>query len=239
MNIIPSIDLIEGACVRLTQGDFLRQTTYSCSPVEMAKRFKAEGAQFLHVVDLLGAKDGAMRQLDWIKSIVDGFGEGIQAGGGIRTKSDADALFKCGVSRVVIGTQVITHQQDLSTWIKAYGVSRLVFAYDFKMYDDMPYVMSRGWQTKSPYMLWDLLSNLPDNAHVVCTDVGQDGMQQGPNVAIYQDIINRYPKLLLQASGGVSAINDIRALKQMKLDACIIGKALYEGCFQLAEALLC
>lgn len=239
MIILPSIDIINGNCVRLKQGDFAQQTTYNATPAMMAKFFKQEGAKAMHVVDLQGAKNGKLMQLDVIASIVEAFGEGVQAGGGVRTREDVDLLLASGVNRVVIGTRAVTQQHDTSVWLNDYGIDRLVFALDFRLKDSIPCLATSGWQADSQLTLWELLDNLPDFSHVLCTDIGQDGMQKGPNLTMYEFCVQQYPRIHFQASGGIGRLTDIRALNALGLSAAIIGKALYEEKLLLSEAISC
>jgi len=239
MLILPSIDLMNGQCVRLRQGDFSKQTTYNITPISMAEQFKREGATALHVVDLEGARSGKLMQLNSVTAIVAAFGDGVQVGGGVRSRDDVDALLACGVQRVVLGTHIVTHQADIPLWINAYGIGRLVFALDIRLKDNIPYIATSGWKDDSQETLWNILACLPDYSHVLCTDIGQDGMQQGPNFAIYQACIQQYPTLYFQASGGVSCLEDIQTLKRIGVHASIIGKALYENTLSLSEAITC
>ncbi len=147
MIIIPSIDLMNGSCVRLKQGDFAEQQTYEIAPAMMAKRFRQDGARALHIVDLQGAKRGQLMQLQLIASIVAEFGDGVQAGGGVRTDEDIDALLMVGVQRVVLGTRLVTDQNDIQALVNDYSTEQLVFAVDFRLKDNVPYVAMLGWQT--------------------------------------------------------------------------------------------
>lgn len=239
MIIIPSIDLINGVCVRLKQGNFAEKTTYKPEPAEMAKHFKNNGAQALHIVDLDGAKNGKLMQLEIMRRIAKEFGFGVQAGGGVRYGDDIEALLAAGVERVVLGTRLVTHPNDIQLFLREYGKERLVFAVDFNIKEQTPVVAVSGWQQESEQTLWDILDNLPSGSHVLCTDIGKDGMQSGPNFRIYQACRQQYPRLHLQSSGGISRLSDIVTLKNIGLSASIIGKALYENNFTLSEAIAC
>ncbi len=239
MIIIPSIDIQNGRCVRLAQGDFGKVSQYRLNPADVAVRFSDTGAAVLHVVDLDGAKSGSITQIGCIKSIRKSFKQIIQVGGGIRSDVDIDALFEFGVDRVVIGSSAVLNWQNTTGWLEKYGSDVIVLALDFCLNDGIPYVAIKGWQEKTQTVVWDVLESYPTLKHVLCTDISKDGMQVGPNFGFYKEIKKRYPKIEVQASGGISSMQDILELKTMEVDAAIIGKALYEGKLDLWEAITC
>lgn len=239
MIIIPSIDIQNGHCVRLTQGDFGKVSKYLLNPEDVAARFSDTGASVLHIVDLEGARSGVITQKDCIKSVRKSFKQIVQVGGGIRSLDDIDALFGCGVDRVVIGSSAVLNTQTTTEWLEKYGCDVIVLALDFYLDDGIPYVAIKGWQEKTKRTVWDVLESYSALKHVLCTDISKDGMQAGPNFKFYQEIKAKYPKIEIQASGGVSSRQDIIDLKTMQVDAVIIGKALYEGNLDLQEAIAC
>lgn len=239
MIIIPSIDLKQGQCVRLKQGDFNQTVTYTNTPQKVAEQFKREGATVLHVVDLDGAKNGALAQVDLIADIVSIFSGTVQVGGGIRTTQDIDTLLSVGVKRVVIGTQALLNIPQTLTWLETYGPETIMLALDFRLQQGIPYLAADGWQTQTAQSLWDVLSLFSSVTQVLCTDISKDGMQQGPNLAVYQECLLKFPALKLQASGGISRLQDITQLNNSGLAGCIIGKAFYENTLSLPEVLQC
>lgn len=239
MIIIPSIDLQNGNCVRLVQGDFGRVSQYPLNPVDMAARFSDAGASVLHIVDLDGAKFGKITQIDSIKAIRKSFNQIIQVGGGIRSEYDIDLLLNLGVDRVVIGSIAVLNQQVTTKLLEKYGADVVVLALDFFVNGGMPYLAIKGWQEQTKRTVWEVLDSYPKLEHLLCTDISKDGMQIGPNFEFYEQIKSMYPAIKVQASGGVSTIQDILELKKLRLDAAIIGKALYEGKLDLSEIISC
>jgi phosphoribosylformimino-5-aminoimidazole carboxamide ribotide isomerase len=237
MNIIPSIDIIDGKCVRLKQGDYDNVSVYRGTPADMAKQFRDAGATVLHVVDLEGAKNGKMSQLETISGIVNAFGGTVQVGGGIRNTADLDRLFLMGVSRAVIGTRAVVESAD--NWMEIYGPEKVVLALDFKIIDNLPRVAISGWLQETTQTVWELIERWKEVVHVLCTDIGRDGMQQGPNVSFYGELVRRYPRIALQASGGVGSVDDIKALAMLGVKGAVIGKAIYENKISLQEAIQC
>lgn len=239
MIIIPSIDIQNGNCVRLTQGDFARVSQYSLDPADIAARFSDTGASVLHIVDLDGAKSGTITQIDCIKSIRKSFKQVIQVGGGIRSENDIDTLLKLGIDRVVIGSSAVLSKESTTEWLKKYGSGVIVLALDFCFNDGIPYVAIKGWQEKTNRAVWDVWESYPTLEHLLCTDISKDGIQLGPNFQFYEEIKAKYPEIKVQASGGVSSVQDILELKSLQVDSAIIGKALYEGQLDLKEAIAC
>lgn len=239
MKIIPSIDIQNGACVRLKQGDFTSVSKYAINPIDGASEFYNSGATVLHIVDLDGAKSGKISQIDCIKAIRGVFKKTIQVGGGIRDDADIDALLNIGIDRVVIGSTAVLDPKKTTRWFEQYGADAIVLALDFMLEDGVPYVMIKGWQEKTKVSVWDVLALYPKLNHVLCTDISKDGMQSGPNSAFYQSIKTRYPNIKVQASGGVSSLDDIKKLAAYGIDAAIIGKAFYEGALDLKTVMTC
>lgn len=241
MIIYPAIDLRHGKCVRLRQGRFDQATTYSDDPLTVARDFAAAGAAWLHVVDLDGAKDGNAAQTDLILRIAAESGLKVQTGGGIRSEDQINACLSGGVARVVIGSLALTNPGLVATWLDRFGRDRVVLAFDVKPDNRGWHVTTHGWQKDSGKTLFEVIDEYGAAylRHLLCTDVSRDGLLNGPNVALYHEVHALYPKLAVQASGGVSSLDDLRALKVAGAAGAIIGKALYEGRLILAEALAC
>jgi phosphoribosylformimino-5-aminoimidazole carboxamide ribotide isomerase len=238
MIIIPSIDIKNGKCVRLRKGNFHKSVIYQYTPQEMAKRFKKIGVPVIHVVDLDGAQKGQITQISSIADIVKTFSGVVQVGGGIRTKDDIDLLFAQGVRRVVIGTNALRDIAQTMQWINRYSSEAVALALDFNMIRGTPYVAIDGWQQTTTKSVWEVLDLFQGVIkHVLCTDISKDGMQIGPNFEFYKVLRNRYPLINIQASGGISSINDIVRLKNMGINNVILGKAIYESKIVLKEVI--
>lgn len=240
MKIYPAIDLIDGKCVRLEKGDFAKKTIYNDSPIDMAKEFEQQGAKYLHIVDLDGTKAEGTKQTELIKKIVTTTSLNIQVGGGIRSQLEIENLLSVGVNKVVVGSLAVKNKSLMKSIIDKFGKDRITLALDVKISNEIPFIATTGWQNTSKETLFALMEyykdNLPD---ILCTDISKDGMLQGPNLTLYKNILNEYPETNLQASGGVSSLEDLQDLKEANMDGVIIGKALYENAFSLKEALQC
>jgi phosphoribosylformimino-5-aminoimidazole carboxamide ribotide isomerase len=242
MIVYPAIDLRQGKCVRLSQGRFDQATTYADDPVVVARDFAVAGASWLHVVDLDGAKDGNAAQTKLILSIAKESGLKVQTGGGIRSEAQIEACFAGGIARVVIGSLALTNPGLVATWLDRFGRDRIVLALDIKPAEDGSWpVATHGWQKESGKTLFEVIDDYGAAymRHVLCTDVSRDGLMAGPNLELYRALTQRYPKLQVQASGGVASVADLAALKATRVAGAVVGKALYEGKIALAEALTC
>ncbi|MFC3095136.1 1-(5-phosphoribosyl)-5-[(5-phosphoribosylamino)methylideneamino]imidazole-4-carboxamide isomerase [Alteromonas sediminis] len=240
--IIPAIDLIDGAVVRLFQGDYAQKTEYKLNPVDVVHAYADAGASWLHIVDLTGAKDPAKRQLPLIKQMVDTKRMQFQAGGGIRTEREVAQLLESGVSRVVIGSLAAKQPERVAEWLNTYGGDRIVLALDVNINPDgQRMIATHGWQQDSGVALEGLLNTLLESGakHVLCTDISRDGTLQGSNVEMYTDVASQFPTVQWQASGGIGSLTDISALKPTKVSGVILGRALLEGKFTLSEAIAC
>lgn len=239
MELYPAIDLHSGQCVRLYQGAFDQLTSYGNDPLAVAQHFQSEGAKYLHLVDLEGAKKGAPVHLEVIREIAQNTDLQIQVGGGIRDITQIEQLFDLGVKRVILGSIAISQSALVTQWLYHFGAEKIVLAFDIRMdQQGMPYLASHGWQSDTSTSLWDILEVYAPCAlkHVLCTDIACDGTLQGPNVALYQQCQKRYPQVHFQASGGVSRLADLQKLAHIPVAGVIIGKALYEKRFSLSEA---
>jgi phosphoribosylformimino-5-aminoimidazole carboxamide ribotide isomerase len=240
MIVYPAIDLRQGKCVRLYKGQFDQETVYHTEPHNVAAKFIAEGATWLHIVDLDGAKDVTQNQSALIEDLAKQFAIPIQTGGGIRNKEQVKRLFNKGVARVIIGSLAVHAPKEVAEWITYFGSDKLVLAFDIQFAaDKIPYVATHGWQQISEQSLFDILNYYQKFAlkHVLCTDIDRDGALTGPNIDLYKALQADYKDLQLQASGGVSSLKDLQTLSQHDLAGAIIGRSLYENKFTLAEAL--
>ncbi len=238
--IWPAIDLMNGRCVRLHKGDFAQKSLYDSDPLARAKAFEAQGAKALHVVDLDGAKAGMPMQSALLARLADETGLKVQAGGGIRSADDIAALLDNGVARVIIGSLAVSMPQKVQNWLHRFGPEHIVLALDIRFEDGVPIPALRGWQDQASINLWEVLARYEGLAnHVLVTDIDRDGALGGANAALYQDIKARFASIKLLASGGIGSLDDIRAVQDAGTDGVIIGKALYEDCFALEEALSC
>ena len=233
MNIIPAIDLLGGCAVRLQKGDYDKVTVYSKEPWEVAKSFEEKGARFLHIVDLDGAKDGTTANFETVKKIVESTSLSVEIGGGVRDLERVDKYISLGVDRVIIGTAAVTDTEFLKTAVEKYG-DKIAVGVDIK--DGM--VAIKGWKEISDVSLYDMCHKLTDLgvSCVICTDISKDGMMSGTNIELYAELSASF-KLNFIASGGVSTIEDIKALKKMNLFGAIVGKAIYTGAIQLEDAI--
>ena len=241
IDILPAIDLINGKCVRLQKGQFDKVTKYNVSPSEVAQQYERAGAEFIHIVDLDGAKAGVLQQLNTLKIVRKACHMTMQVGGGVNSMQQVNQLFEIGTSRVVIGSLTVKDPVLARDILIHYGGEKIVFALDVFVEEGTPFIAANGWQSSSHCQLDDVIRNFSPYGlkHVLCTDIQRDGMLQGPNVQLYKNYQQRYPQLRFQASGGVGSLGDISALKKANIPGVIIGKALYEKKFTLGEALAC
>ncbi len=240
--IFPAIDLIDGKCVRLYKGDFDQRTDYAMSPVDMARQFAAEGAEWIHIVDLDGAKNQASEQSGIIIEIAQKSGLKVQTGGGLRHLETIKNLLAQDIERVVIGSLAISDPKRVQSWMVELGPEKIVLALDVNIdADGIPYPAKHGWLEKSDQSLWDVIEAYQDSGlkTILVTDIAKDGVLQGANVNLYRSIQARYPGLDLITSGGVGELSDVRDLKALSPHGVIIGKALYENRFSLADAISC
>lgn len=232
MNVIPAIDLHGGKCVRLYQGDFSRTTEYSDDPVGVARSFGGLGTTDLHIVDLDGAQTGAQANREIVAAILGETTLTIQLGGGIRDRQAVADWLDAGVARCVIGSLAVTDPDAVKSWLASFGGDRLVIALDVRFDGHgVPLVTTHGWTRASDTTVYESLGEYVAAGvrHVLCTDVSRDGAMSGPNVELYRRILERFPALRLQASGGVRDVGDLRALRDHGIPAAITGRALLDG----------
>lgn len=240
--LIPALDLINGEVVRLQQGDFAKQTTFHADPIPVAQAYQRAGAQWLHLVDLDGARDSGKRQLSLLQRITAATTLQVQVGGGIRQTADVANLLAAGVKRVVVGSTAVQKPELVQQWLREFGSAAIVVAIDVNIDDEQqPWVAVNGWRETSDKTLAQTLEPLlaAGCEHVLCTDISRDGMLTGANVELYKSLKQQYPQVQWQASGGVASLADLVALQAVNCDAAILGKALLTGKFTLEEALAC
>lgn len=238
MKLIPAIDVQGGQCVRLFQGRFDDVTHYSDDPAAIAQSLAAFDVRDLHVVDLDGARTGTQQNTDAIRGIAAATSFDVQLGGGLRSHEDLEHWFAAGVRRCVIGSLAVNDPTAVCEWLGDFGGDRIVVALDVVIADDgTPRVATDGWTRTSARSLWDCIDRFAGHGleHVLCTDVGRDGAMSGPNVTLYRDIMQRYPALALQASGGIRGISDLRELAAHGVPAAISGRAVLDGKITAAE----
>ena len=233
MRIIPAIDIIEGKCVRLTQGDYTQKKVYNENPLEVAKEFEGAGLKYLHVVDLDGAKAGKVINWKVIESICKNTKLVVDFGGGIKTEEQIKKLFELGAAQVNLGSIAVKDPKKVTEWINQFGSEKIILSADVK--NEM--IAISGWQENASIPITTFLRDYTQKGieFVTCTDIGVDGMLTGPNVELYKNILLAFPQLHLVASGGVGNLEDLRELRQIGADGVIVGKAIYEGRVSLSE----
>ena len=233
MNIFPAIDLYEHKAVRLFKGDYAEMTVYSDNPVEIARDFEAKGAKFIHIVDLEGAKNGDTPNFDTVKEIAQNTGLFCEIGGGIRSLDTVEKYLNAGLDSVILGTAAVTDEEFLRAAVEKYG-DKIAVGVDIKD----GFVAVKGWTEKSEYSCFDFCEKMREIGvkTLICTDISRDGAMKGTNRQLYKELSEKFD-INITASGGVSSIEDIKALRQLNLYGAIIGKAYYIGAINLVEAL--
>ncbi|MBO5060761.1 MAG: 1-(5-phosphoribosyl)-5-[(5-phosphoribosylamino)methylideneamino]imidazole-4-carboxamide isomerase [Clostridia bacterium] len=233
MNIFPAIDLYDKKAVRLLKGDYNQMTIYSDNPAEFAQDFEKQGAKFLHIVDLEGAKDGTTPNLDVIKEIVKSCNLFVEVGGGIRSMQVISEYINAGVDRVILGTAAVTDEEFLKTAVLTYG-DKIAVGADIKD----GYVAIRGWTEKSAYSCFDFCKKMQEIGvkTLICTDISKDGAMQGTNHELYKQLSESF-RMQITASGGVSTLDDVKKLAELGIYGAIIGKAYYTGAISIKEAI--
>ncbi len=233
MEIIPAIDIIDGKCVRLTEGDYSQKTIYSEHPLDIAKSFEAAGIRRLHLVDLDGAKAGKVTNWAVLESIAKNTGLVIDFGGGIKQETDLKIVFESGASLATIGSLAVKNPDLFSSWLKIYGEDRFLLGADVKGEK----IAIGGWLETTEETVFDFIAGYLQKGvqQIFCTDISKDGKLEGPSIELYQKIIQQFPELHFIASGGVSSMQDIDALKMIGCSGVIVGKAIYEGRIKITE----
>ncbi len=232
IELIPAIDIINGQCVRLTKGDYDQKTVYG-DPLDMAIEFERIGFERLHMVDLDGAKSKHVVNDGVLSSIAQNTQLTVDFGGGIKTDEDIERAFEAGAKMVTVGSIAVTEPQLFIEWLNKYGAERLILGADVRNGK----ISINGWKEDSSEDLLPFLQKYIDAGvrHVLCTEISKDGTLTGPAIELYSKIMERYPNLHLIASGGVSSIEDIKALERAGIPAVVFGKAIYEGKINLKE----
>lgn len=233
IEIIPAIDLIDGKCVRLSQGDYSRKIVYNEQPLEVAKMFADAGIRRLHLVDLDGAKANHIVNHKVLQTIATKTSLTIDFGGGLKSDDDLKIAFECGASMITGGSIAVKNPAIFTSWIEKFGADKIILGADVK--DEK--IAVGGWLETTSIELMPFINNYIAKGinKVICTDISKDGMLQGPAIELYKKILSEYPDLYLIASGGVSSVRDIEILMENKVPAVITGKAIYEGKIKLTE----
>jgi phosphoribosylformimino-5-aminoimidazole carboxamide ribotide isomerase len=233
MQIIPAIDIIDGKCVRLTQGDYAQKKIYNESPLEVAKEFEASGINRLHLVDLDGAKAGKVQNWKVLESIASNTHLSIDFGGGIKTEKDLAIVFQSGANMATIGSLAVKDAATFKQWIHHYGANKFFLGADVK--DEL--ISVGGWLESTNIDVFNFIQSYINEGlnQVFCTDISKDGKLEGPSVELYKKIITQFPNLFFVASGGVSCLEDLNDLNRIGCSGVIIGKAIYEGRITLKE----
>jgi len=233
MRIIPAIDIIDGQCVRLSQGDYAQKKVYETDPVAVARSFEEAGLEYLHLVDLDGAKQGKVTNWKVIEAICKNISLKVDFGGGIKTKSEIRQLLELGVKQVNLGSVAVKEPEKVSIWIDEFGADKIILSADVRE----ERIAISGWTETSSLSIQDFIANYQTIGitYVTCTDISKDGMLAGPNVDLYTKLLKQFPSLNLIASGGVSSLDNLTQLKAAGLYGAIVGKAIYEGRIGLTE----
>lgn len=232
MYLLPAIDLRDGRCVRLHQGDFALETVYEQSPQALLRRYETLGARWVHVVDLDGAGAGTRANGELIADLARASQARLQVGGGVRSAGVIESLLSAGVARVVIGSAAAQRPAEVGAWLRHFGPERVCLAFDVRIdHGGEPRVHTHGWTRSGGVSLWEALEPFAGTAvtHVLCTDIARDGTLRGPNVPLYRAACTRHPDIAWQASGGIRSATDLACLARSGVAAAVSGKALLES----------
>jgi len=231
--IIPAIDIIDGKCVRLTQGDYSEKKIYNERPLEVARQFEDAGLKRLHLVDLDGAKAGSVKNWKVLEAIAGKTSLTIDFGGGVKTGKDVEIVLECGASLVTIGSVAVKSEEEFLKWIPKCGVDKFFLGADVKKEK----IAVSGWQETTSIWIYDFIEKYLDHgiSHVFCTDISKDGKLEGPALGLYKTIVQQFPTLHFVASGGVNSMKDISQLAEIGCKGVIVGKAIYEGRINVSE----
>ena len=233
MQIIPAIDIIDGKCVRLTEGDYAQKKIYNEHPLEVAKQFEDAGLLRLHLVDLDGAKAGAVKNWKVLETIAGKTSLIIDFGGGIKTEKDVKIVFESGAAFATVGSIAVKNEQEFVKWLLGFGAEKFLLGADVKEEK----IAVSGWLEKTDIWVYDFIEKYIQHGvkQIFCTDVSKDGKLEGPSISLYKNIIDKFPDLHFIASGGVSSLKDVEALHEVGCKGVIIGKAIYENRISLPE----
>ncbi|MFL5742030.1 MAG: 1-(5-phosphoribosyl)-5-[(5-phosphoribosylamino)methylideneamino]imidazole-4-carboxamide isomerase [Flavisolibacter sp.] len=233
MEIIPAIDIIEGKCVRLTQGDYGKKTIYNEHPLEVALEFEDSGLRRLHLVDLDGAKAGSVKNWKVLETLASKTRMDIDFGGGVKLEKDVQIVFDCGAQWCTVGSMAVKEEDQFTQWLTRFGADKFLLGADVKNEK----ITISGWTEQTDIWIYDFIQLYLEKGvrQVFCTDVSRDGALQGPATELYRNIIQKFPELFFIASGGVSSMDDVQQLEESGCKGVIIGKAIYEGRIKLSE----
>jgi phosphoribosylformimino-5-aminoimidazole carboxamide ribotide isomerase len=233
MEIIPAIDIIDGKCVRLTQGDYAQKKIYNEDPLEVAKEFEDAGLRRLHLVDLDGAREGTVRNWKVLERIAGKTSLDIDFGGGIKKTDDLEIVFHSGARLATIGSMAVKHPEVMRDWMEQYGAEKFLLGADVKGEK----IAVGGWLETTDLNIFDFIGGYVKTGiqQVFCTDVSKDGLLGGPSLDLYREILRQFPDLHFIASGGVSSMKDLEQLKEIGCTGAIVGKAIYEGRISVHE----
>jgi phosphoribosylformimino-5-aminoimidazole carboxamide ribotide isomerase len=227
MQIIPAIDLIDGQCVRLTQGDYEQKKVYHQDPLEAARIFEGAGLKRLHLVDLDGAKAGQVKNWKVLEKITAHTDLIVDFGGGVKSSKDVEIVLQSGAALVTIGSKAVKDPVEFSEWLQFYGPDKFLLGADVR--DE--FITISGWLETTKMTVYEFIGMYIEKGvmQFFCTDVRKDGKLEGPSISLYQRILERFPDMLLIASGGVSRLEDLQELQSVGCSGAIVGKAIYEG----------
>jgi phosphoribosylformimino-5-aminoimidazole carboxamide ribotide isomerase len=233
MEIIPAIDIIEGKCVRLTQGDYEQKKIYNEHPLEIAKQFEDVGLKRLHLVDLDGAKAGAVRNWKVLETLASKTSLIIDFGGGIKKEEDVKIVFNSGAALATVGSLAVKNEEEFVKWLLLFGTDKFLLGADVKEEK----IAVSGWLEKTDIWIYDFIQKYIEHGvqQIFCTDVSKDGKLEGPSIDLYKNIINKFPELHFIASGGVSSLKNLEELKEIGCKGVIVGKAIYENRISLTD----
>ena len=237
MEIIPAIDIIDGKCVRLTHGDYSQKKIYNEHPLEVAKEFEDAGIRRLHLVDLDGAKAGAVTNWKVLETIAGKTSLVIDFGGGIKSEKDVQIVFDSGAALATIGSIAVKDEETFSKWLEKFTAEKFLLGADVKNEK----ITVSGWTEQTEIWIYDFIENYIQKGmkQIFCTDVSKDGALGGPSTELYKNIVQKFPELHFIASGGVSSIDDVYKLQEAGCKGLIIGKAIYEGMIKLKDLARC
>jgi phosphoribosylformimino-5-aminoimidazole carboxamide ribotide isomerase len=233
MQIVPAIDIIDGKCVRLTEGDYAQKKIYNEHPLEVAKQFEDAGLQRLHLVDLDGAKAGTVKNWKVLETIVGKTSLIIDFGGGIKKQDDVQIVFESGAALATVGSIAVKDEERFVSWMQQFGAEKFLLGADVK--DEK--IAIGGWLETTDILVIDFIEKYLNHGvqQIFCTDVSKDGKLEGPSTELYKNIIQQFSQLYFIASGGVSSVKDLEELQDIGCSAAIVGKAIYEGRISLSQ----
>ena len=237
MRIIPAIDIIDGKCVRLTKGDYSTKKIYNENPLEVAKEFEASGIEFLHVVDLDGAKASQIMNYKVLEQIASNTNLKIDFGGGLKSNKDLEIAFNSGANQITGGSIAVKNSDIFESWIERYGAQKIILGADFYPDSVGGKIAINGWQEESTLELIPFIKGYQEKGiqYVICTDISKDGMLQGPSFDVYKEILTEVKNVKLIASGGISTFDELPRLAENGCEGVIIGKAIYENKISLKQ----